>query len=160
MKETPNWSVLDKMWSLEEGHGSISWQHDEQTKLRCSQAWVSEPGTWNQQDNFFEFLLSLSSVDQSCPTLCDPIDCSMTGFPAWSLLKLMSIKLVIPSNHLTRHWLFSISWYGLVFSIIQKTSMLSFPIFLFVNSVSTKGGKVCLQSLDQQSGLYIFFSSP
>ena len=25
---------------------------------------------------------------------------------SWSLLKLMSIKLVIPSNQLTRHWLF------------------------------------------------------
>ena len=23
-----------------------------------------------------------SSVTQSCPTLCDPMDCSMTGFPA------------------------------------------------------------------------------
>ena len=34
-----------------------------------------------------------SSVAQSCPTLCDPMDCSMPGFPVhhqlWSLLKLM-----------------------------------------------------------------------
>ena len=45
-----------------------------------------------------------SSVVQSCPTLCDPMDCSTPGFPVHhqlsSLLKLMSIKLVMPSNHL------------------------------------------------------------
>ena len=45
-----------------------------------------------------------NSVAQSCPTLCDPMDCSMPGFPVhhqfWSLLKLMSIELVTPSNHL------------------------------------------------------------
>ena len=43
-------------------------------------------------------------VAQSCPTLCDPMDCthqasgSFTIF--WSFLKLMSIESVIPSNHL------------------------------------------------------------
>ena len=45
-----------------------------------------------------------SSVAQLCPTLCDPMDCSMPGFPAitnsQSLLKLMSIESVMPSNHL------------------------------------------------------------
>ena len=38
------------------------------------------------------------SVAQSCPTLCDPVDCSTPGFP--SMLKLMSIESVMPSNHL------------------------------------------------------------
>ena len=46
-----------------------------------------------------------SSVAQSCPTLCDPTDCSTPGLPVhpsfWSLLKLMSIELVMPSNHLS-----------------------------------------------------------
>ena len=44
-----------------------------------------------------------SSVIQSCLTLCYPRDCSMPGFPvtnSWSLLKLMSIESVMPSNHL------------------------------------------------------------
>ena len=45
-----------------------------------------------------------SSVTQSCPTLCDLMDCSNPGFPVHhqlqSLLKLMSIELVMPSNHL------------------------------------------------------------
>ena len=45
-----------------------------------------------------------SSVVQSCPILCNPMDCSMPGLPVHpnsrSLLKLMSIELVMPSNHL------------------------------------------------------------
>ena len=45
-----------------------------------------------------------SSVAPSCLTLWDPMDCSMPGFPVHhplpELLKLMSIKLVMPSSHL------------------------------------------------------------
>ena len=45
-----------------------------------------------------------SSVVQSCLTLCDPMDCSTPGLPvhhhSLSLLKLLSIESVIPSNHL------------------------------------------------------------
>ena len=45
-----------------------------------------------------------NSVTQSCSTLCDPMDCSSPGFPVHyqlqSLLKLMSIELVMPSNNL------------------------------------------------------------
>ena len=45
-----------------------------------------------------------SSVAQSCPTLCNPMNCSLPGFQSitisWSLLKLMTIELVMPSNHL------------------------------------------------------------
>ena len=41
---------------------------------------------------------------KSCPTLWDPMDCNTSGFLSfsisWSLLKLMSIVLVILSNHL------------------------------------------------------------
>ena len=43
------------------------------------------------------------SVAQSCPTLCDPMDCSTPDLPVHhqlSLLKLMSIESVMPSNHL------------------------------------------------------------
>ena len=39
-----------------------------------------------------------------CPTLCNSMDWSMPAFPSftisWSLLKLMSIKLVMPFNYL------------------------------------------------------------
>ena len=44
------------------------------------------------------------SVAQSCLTLCNPMDCSIPGFPvltiSQSLLKLMSIESMMPSNHL------------------------------------------------------------
>ena len=44
------------------------------------------------------------SVAQSCPTLCDPMDCSTPGLPVHhqlrSLPKLMSIESVMPSNPL------------------------------------------------------------
>ena len=41
-----------------------------------------------------------SSVAQSCLTLCDPMDCSIPGFPVHHQLKLMSVELVMSSNHL------------------------------------------------------------
>ena len=43
------------------------------------------------------------SVAQSCPTLCDPKDCSTPGLSitnSQSLLKFMSIETVMPFNHL------------------------------------------------------------
>ena len=45
------------------------------------------------------------SVAQSFPTLCDPMDYSTPDFPvlhfiSWSFLKLMSIELMMLSNHL------------------------------------------------------------
>ena len=49
-------------------------------------------------------LIDISSVTQSHLTLCDPIDCSMPGFPvhttSWSLLKFMSIESGMQSKHL------------------------------------------------------------
>ena len=48
--------------------------------------------------------VQFSSVAQSCPTLCNPMDCSTPGFPVLhhlqELLKLISIESVMPSNHL------------------------------------------------------------
>ena len=48
--------------------------------------------------------VQFSSVTQSCPTLCDPMNHSMPGLPVHhqllELLKLISIESVIPSNHL------------------------------------------------------------
>ena len=44
-------------------------------------------------------------VTQSCLFLCDPMDCSTPGLGylsitnSWSLLKLISIESVMPSNH-------------------------------------------------------------
>ena len=46
--------------------------------------------------------VQFSSVTQSCPTLCNPMDCSTPGLLVHhgSPLKLISIELVMPSNHL------------------------------------------------------------
>ena len=47
--------------------------------------------------------IQFSSVAKSCPSVRNPMDCSIPGFPitnSWSLLKLMSIESVMPSNHL------------------------------------------------------------
>ena len=56
--------------------------------------------TWHYIVNQHQF----SSVAQLCPTLCDPWtaarQASLSITNAWSLLKLMSIESVMPSNHL------------------------------------------------------------
>ena len=50
------------------------------------------------------FSQSVSSVAQSCPTLCDPMNSSTPSLPVrhqlLSLPRLMSIESVMPSNHL------------------------------------------------------------
>ena len=47
--------------------------------------------------------VQFSLVTQSCPTLCNPMDCSTPGLPVHhhlpELPKLMSIVSVMPSNH-------------------------------------------------------------
>ena len=67
--------------------------------------WLSQHGL-NFQFSF-QILLAVFqfSSGQLCLTSCDPMDCSTPGFPvpitnSQSLLKLMSIALVMPSNHL------------------------------------------------------------
>ena len=55
-------------------------------------------------ENKHNFGLQFSSVVQSCPTLCDPMNCSMPGLPVHhqlrSSLRLTSIESVMPSSHL------------------------------------------------------------
>ena len=57
----------------------------------------SGPGNLNKHTLF-------SSVAQSCPTLCDPVNRSASGLPVHhqlrSLLKPMPIESVMPSSHL------------------------------------------------------------
>ena len=56
------------------------------------------------KDLFFFFFFQFSSVAQSCPTLCDPKNCSTQASlfitNSWSLLKPITIVLMMPSNHL------------------------------------------------------------
>ena len=50
----------------------------------------------------------IRSVAQSCPTFCDPMNCSTPGPPTHSL-KLTSIELVMPSSHLC-FWTCYLGW--------------------------------------------------
>ena len=57
-------------------------------------------------DVFLMPLCPSCSVSKLCPALCDPMNCStphQASLPfsiSWSLLKLMSVESVMPSNHL------------------------------------------------------------
>ena len=76
-----------------------------------------------------------SSVIQLCPTLYDPMDCSTPGFPVHhqlqSLFKFMSIKSVMPSNHL-------------IFCCPLLPCLQSFPAsgFFPMSQVFTSGGQI------------------
>ena len=54
--------------------------------------------------NFLQF----SSVAQSCPTLCDPMDCSTPGLPVHHQLPELpqshAYRVMMPSNHLILCW--------------------------------------------------------
>ena len=72
----------------------------------------NEPMLWckicirqHKMGRFHKFIFhKFSSVAQLCPTLCKLMDCARQASPSitssWSLLRLMSIKSVMPSNHL------------------------------------------------------------
>ena len=81
------------------------------------------------------------SISPSCPTLCDPMDCSTPGSSVLhyllSLLKLMSIESVMPSNHLA--------------SVVPFSSCLqSFPASgaFLMNRLFTSGGQSIGSSLN------------
>ena len=59
-------------------------------------------GVFDQKCNQIFHICCYCLVNQSRPTLCRPMDCSMPGFPVFHCimeLKLMSVELMMPSNH-------------------------------------------------------------
>ena len=64
----------------------------------------SYPQSLPASETFPVSQLIVAKVAQSCPALCDPLDCSTPDFPVLNcsqiLLKFMSFELVMPSNHL------------------------------------------------------------
>ena len=66
------------------------------------------------------------SVTKSCLILCNFIDCSMSGFPVlhyhWSLLKFVSIELLMLFNH--------------ILSAILFFCLQSFPASVFFNELA------------------------
>ena len=100
--------------------------------------------------------VQLSSVVQSCLTLCDPwtaarqASLSITNF--WSLLKLMSIRLVMPSNHL-------ILCHPLLLLLQSFPASGSFPMSQFFASGSQRIGASASASvlpMHEYSGLISF----
>ena len=68
------------------------------TMLACQLSW-----SWRELEKNFQTWERMFSSVQSCPTLCDPIathQASLSITNSQSSLKLMSIELVMPSNHL------------------------------------------------------------
>ena len=63
----------------------------------------SNPGLLQCRHQSHYSSVQFSSVAQSCPTLCDPMNHSTPGLPSitnsWSSLRLMSIESVMPSSH-------------------------------------------------------------
>ena len=72
---------------------------EEQSKESLNSLWTKELGSYCCFS-----LVQFSSVAQSCPTLCDPVNRSTLGLPVHhqlpSLPKLTSIEPVMPSSHL------------------------------------------------------------
>ena len=84
--------------------------------------------------------VQFSSVAQSCPTLCDPMDCStqasLSITNSQSLLKLMSTEALMPSNHL-------ILFYSLFLLPSIFSSIRVFPMsWLFATGGQTIGASV------------------
>ena len=97
---------------------------------------------------------TVSILAQSCPTLCDPMNRSMPGLPvchsSQNLLKLMSIKLVMPSkHHILCHPLFLLPSIFPIISILSSGSVLhiKWPNWRFSLSISPS---------NEYSGLIIF----
>ena len=68
------WSEVPKMWFwLFSSPHSPSW-----TSLPC---FLNLPGTWKRLSQWFLLSVQYSSVTQSCPTLCDPMNRSTPGLP-------------------------------------------------------------------------------
>ena len=60
-------------------------------------------GAWQNTVHGVASSVQFSSVTQSCPTLCDPMNHSTPGLPvtnSWSSPKLKCVESVMPSSHL------------------------------------------------------------
>ena len=60
-------------------------------------------GAWQNTVHGVASSFQFSSVTQSCPTLCDPMNHSTPGLPvtnSWSSPKLKCVESVMPSSHL------------------------------------------------------------
>ena len=73
-----------------------------QTQTQDQESWITALAVPHITLSLYQIVFVAVQSLTSCPTLCDPMDCSTSGFPVlhWSLLKYLSIESVMPSNHL------------------------------------------------------------
>ena len=98
--------------------------------------------------------VQFSSITQSCPTLCDPMDHSMPSLPVhhqFPGLKLMSIELVMPSNHLILCWCLL-----LLPSIFPSTRVFSNESALCISWPKYWSFSFSISSSNECSGLIFF----
>ena len=68
--------------------------------------WVSLLSTWNYHNIVNHLSVQFNSVTELCPTLCNPMDCSMPGLsvhhqlPEFTSSQVHWVHWVMPSNHL------------------------------------------------------------
>ena len=95
----PHWYFVSSMWWQPHPQG----QQREEKEIEASPPplFLNDLGpVWSIKDVGLDF--QFISVIQSCPTLCNPMtrQASLSITNSWSLLQLMSIESVMPSNHL------------------------------------------------------------
>ena len=103
----------------------------------------------------FRNSVQFSSVAQSCLTLCDPwtvvrqASLSITNF--WSLFKLISIELVMPSNHL-------ILFHPVLLqpSIFPSIRVFSNESILLIRRLKYWSFSFCISPSNEYSGLIFF----
>ena len=107
-----------KQCHLQRGRGRFDtdrrmhFDHDNRSTLVTSQGMPAATRSWKRQEMNslqegawpFRHLDFVVQFTQSCPTLCDPMDCtcqaSLSITTSWSLLRLMSIESLMPYTHL------------------------------------------------------------
>ena len=114
LESTSQFSNTEQSWDTCSG-GSGSWPWDVLLQgVRCDALPINQWHRWGRgtvsilkpgcASQLTWISVQFSPVAQSCLTLCNPMDCSTPGLlsiiNSWSLLKLMSIESVMPSNHL------------------------------------------------------------
>ena len=85
----------------------------------------------------YVYMYCCYSMAQSYPTLCNPMDCNMSGLSvlhiSWNLPKFMSIALVMPSSHL-------ILWCPLLFLASSFPASDTFPVSQLFASLDKNTG--------------------
>ena len=95
--------LVEKEWV------SVNW--DEDVQEDCNEAGDTEPLNSDESSLPVEEVLPLLKVPQSCPTLCDPMDCSLPDCSVYGILQerilewvaiLFSSRSSLPRN---RTWI-------------------------------------------------------